>query len=225
MHFGVGPEGDPRVKWRMPDPTTPPLPRRALLALAIPLIGCAVAQPAGVTPRQITGPFYPTDWSGDADADLVRVTGEAAQAQGVVTHLRGRLRDPDGATLAGARIEIWQCDAHGIYRHPRDREAARDMGFQGRGRLLTGADGGFAFRTIRPVPYPGRPPHIHVLVAAPGRPELITQLYLDGEPANARDPLFSRLNAAGREALTLRPVPAERLEAGAWLAERDLTLG
>jgi protocatechuate 3,4-dioxygenase beta subunit len=173
----------------------------------------------------MTGPFYPTDWSGDADADLVRVTGEAAQAQGTVTHLRGKLLALDGTPLAGARIEIWQCDALGIYRHPRDREASRDMGFQGRGRMVAGADGSFAFRTIRPMPYPGRTPHIHVLVAAPGRPELVTQLYVEGEPGNARDFLFNRLPPAAREMLLLRPQPAERIEAGALLAERDIILG
>jgi protocatechuate 3,4-dioxygenase, beta subunit len=203
----------------------PCLRRRTLFALAAPVSACAVAQPAGTTPRQTTGPFYPTDWSDDADADLVRVTGEAAQAQGVVTHLRGRLRGLDGAALAGARVEIWQCDAQGVYRHPRDREAMRDMGFQGRGRLVTGADGNFAFRTIRPVVYPGRTPHIHVLVNAPGLRELVTQLYVDGEPGNARDFIYGRLDAAAREAVTLRPVPAERIEAGAWLAERDIVLG
>lgn len=200
--------------------------RRHLAALSLTLpAGCAAAQAAGTTPPQMLGPFYPTDWSGDADADLVRVTGEAAQAQGTVTHLRGRLRLADGTPLSGARVEIWQCDARGIYRHPRDREAQRDMGFQGRGRLVTGADGGFAFRTIRPVTYPGRTPHIHVLVSAPGRPQLVTQLYVDGEPGNARDMLFNRLSPEAREMVLLRPVAAERIEAGALLAERDIILG
>ena len=204
---------------------TPSLARRRLAALALLPGGCAIAQAPGATPRQITGPFYPTDWTGDIDADLVRVTGEAAQAQGVVTHLRGRLRGLDGAALAGAEIEIWQCDAHGIYRHPRDRAAGRDPGFQGRGRLMTSADGSYAFRTIRPVPYPGRTPHIHLRVTAPGRRELVTQLYLDGEPGNARDFVYGRLDPAGREAVILRPVRADRLEAGAWLAEREIVLG
>lgn len=206
--------------------TTPPLFHRRHLALPLlALPACAAAQAPGATPRQMTGPFYPTDWSGDADADLVRVTGEAAQAQGTVTHLRGKLLALDGTPLAGARIEIWQCDALGIYRHPRDREAMRDMGFQGRGRMVAGADGSFAFRTIRPMPYPGRTPHIHVLVAAPGRPELITQLYVEGEPGNARDGLFNRLAPAAREMVLIRPQPAERIEAGALLAERDIFLG
>jgi len=211
--------------------TTPRLIGRRHLALPLlappflTLPACAAAQAPGATPRQARGPFYPTDWSGDADADLVRVTGEAAQAQGVVTHLRGRLLAADGAPLAGARIEIWQCDARGIYRHPRDREAERDMGFQGRGRMQVGSDGRFAFRTIRPAAYPGRTPHIHVLVSAPLRPELVTQLYVEDEPANARDFLFNRLNPAAREMVLLRPRPAERIEAGALLAERDIVLG
>ncbi|HEV7457190.1 MAG TPA: hypothetical protein VGN96_10470 [Roseococcus sp.] len=201
--------------------------RRHLAALPLMLAaGCTHAQTAqaGTTPPQMLGPFYPVDWGGDADADLVRVTGEAAAAQGQVTHLRGRLRAVDGTPLAGARVEIWQCDANGVYRHPRDREALRDTGFQGRGRLLTGADGSFAFRTIRPVTYPGRTPHIHVLVAAPGRPPLVTQLYVEGEPGNARDRLFNGLSPAARELVLLRPLPADRIETGALLAERDLIL-
>lgn len=199
--------------------------RRHLAALPLLLsAGSAAAQRAGVTPPQMLGPFYPTDWSGDTDWDLVRVTGEAAQAQGTVTHLRGRLLAADGTPLAGARVEIWQCDARGIYRHPRDREAQRDMGFQGRGRVTTGPDGRFAFRTVRPVVYPGRTPHIHVLAAAPGRPALVTQLYVADEPGNRRDRLFNSLSPAGQEMLLLRPVPAERIEAGALLAERDIIL-
>ncbi len=198
--------------------------RRSLAVLAILPAACAQAQNSGATPRQTLGPFYPSDWSGDADADLVRVTGAAAQAQGQVTHLRGRLLGLDGLPLAGARIEIWQCDARGIYRHPRDRETQRDLGFQGRGRMVSGADGSFAFRTIRPTNYPGRTPHIHVLVSAPGRPELVTQLYVEGEPGNARDFLFNRLTPEAREALLLRPEPADRIETGALLAERDIII-
>ena len=90
--------------------------------------------------------------------------------------------------------------------------------------MISGADGSFAFRTIRPVIYPGRTPHIHVLVAAPGRPELVTQLYLADDPGNARDFLFSRLSGAAREMVLLRPAPADGIEPGALLAERDLIL-
>lgn len=217
----------------MPRIATPHLAGRRALALGVAgvLVAArrdAAAQGARVaTPPQMTGPFYPPDWSGDADADLVRVTGAAAAAQGVVLHLRGRVLDVTGRPVPGAVVEIWQCDAHGFYRHPGDRPGVRDAGFQGRGRLVAGGDGGFAFRTIRPVAYPGRTPHIHVRVAAPGRAGILdTQLYVAGDPANERDGLFARLrDADAREAVLLRPEPADRLEQGTLLAERDLVLG
>ncbi|HEV7267473.1 MAG TPA: protocatechuate 3,4-dioxygenase [Falsiroseomonas sp.] len=209
---------------------TPHLPGRRLL-----LSGLAGAAIAGLprraaaqlqpTPPQSTGPFYPVDWLGDADADLVRVTGEDARAQGVVTHLRGRVLDASGAPVPGAVVEIWQCDAFGVYRHPRDRQGRRDVGFQGRGRAVAGADGRYAFRTIRPVPYPGRTPHIHAAIIAPNRAPLVTQLYVADETLNARDGLFRRLDPAEREAVLLHLERADGIERGALLASRDLVLG
>jgi protocatechuate 3,4-dioxygenase beta subunit len=221
----------------MPSPITPRLVGRrtlgsaGLTAVSITLLPAAraAAQPVllPATPRQTPGPFYPVDWSGDADADLIRVAGEAARAQGTVTHLRGRVLDARGEPIGGAVVEIWQCDAFGRYRHPRDRQDGRDAAFQGRGRTVAGPDGGFAFRTIRPVPYPGRTPHIHVAVAAPGRREpLVTQFYVAGEPLNERDGLFNALrDPREREAVLMRLEPADRIEPGALLAARDIVLG
>lgn len=195
-----------------------------LAAVAVPTMARAQVAPVP-TPRQTLGPFYPVDWTGDIDGDLVRVTGAAAQAQGVVTHLRGRVLDAAGRAVAGATVEIWQCDAFGRYRHPRDRADGRDAGFQGRGRVVSGIDGSYAFRTIRPVVYPGRTPHIHVSVATGGA-KLVTQFYVAGEPQNARDSLFNRLrDEAAREAVLLRLAAAERIEAGALLGEKDIVLG
>ncbi len=124
-------------------------------------------------------------------------------------------------------MEIWPCDASGRYRHPRDRQDGRDAGFQGRGRAVAGPDGAYAFRTIRPVPYPGRTPHIHVAVAAPGREApLVTQFYIADEPLNGRDGLFNSLrDPRQREAVLLRLEPADRIEPGAFLAGRDIVLG
>ncbi len=214
---------------------TPPLPSRrhllatgALAAIAgSGIIDHARAQPPMPvpTPRQTTGPFYPVDWEGDTDGDLVRVTGAAAMAQGVVTHLRGRVLDVRGAPLPGAIVEIWQCDALGRYRHPRDRQDRRDEGFQGRGRVVAGADGSYAFRTIRPVAYPGRTPHIHAAIAAPGRQPLVTQFYVEGEPLNERDGLFNALgDPRQRDAVMLRLEQADRIETGVLLANRDIVL-
>ena len=224
----------------MPATRTPQLPGRrslgqtglAIASLVLLPPAAASAQPTAParlppTPPQTTGPFYPVDWLGDVDADLVRMTGEAAQAQGIVTHLRGRVLDTGGAPLPGALVEIWQCDALGRYRHPNDRKDGRDTAFQGRGRMATGTDGGFAFRTIRPVAYPGRTPHIHMAVLAAGRREpLVTQLYVAGEPLNERDGLFNRLrDPRQRDAVLLRLEPAGGIEPQALLARRDIVLG
>ena len=67
---------------------------------------------------------------------------------------------------------------------------------------MTGTDGAYWFRTIKPVPYPGRAPHIHVKVHHDGR-ELTTQLYLPNEPRNARDVLYGRMTEAQRTAVTM----------------------
>lgn len=180
-----------------------------------------------VTPRQSLGPFYPVDWSGDADNDLVIVRGEAARALGQVAHVRGRVVDRDGTPLDGSIVEIWQCDAKGVYRHPRDRGSReRDPGFQGRGSTRAAKDGGWTFRTIRPAPYPGRTPHIHFFVRTPDGRELVTQLYVAGEPANAGDFLLNSIRDERlRERLIARFDPADRVEPGALLANFDIVIG
>jgi len=196
------------------------------VALANPLSVFASSEPRPPTPRQSLGPFYPVDWDGDADNDLVVVRGEAARALGQVAHVRGTVVDRHGRPLAGSIIEIWQCDAKGVYRHPRDRIGQRDPGFQGRGAVRAAADGGWAFRTIRPVPYPGRTPHIHFSVRAPDGGELVTQLYVAGEPGNAGDFLLNSIrDPRARERLIARFDPADRIETGALLAQFDIVVG
>ena len=203
--------------------------RRRLLAGAVALAAAGTGRPAGAaltaTPRQTAGPVYPIDWAGDIDWDLVRLTGAAAQALGKVTHLWGRVTDLAGAPVAGARVEIWQCDANGRYRHPGDsgRNVAPDAGFQGRGRLVTDAEGRYRFRTIRPVAYPGRTPHIHFLVAPVTGGELITQMYVADESGNERDFLFNRLRDPS--ALLVQLNAADAIEPGALAGNFDIVLG
>jgi protocatechuate 3,4-dioxygenase beta subunit len=207
----------------------PPFGRRRLLTGAMALAAAGpwriAAAAGGATPRQTAGPFYPVDWDGDIDWDLVRVTGAAAQAMGKVTRLGGQVTDAAGAPVAGALVQIWQCDANGRYRHPGDggRGVSLDANFQGRGQVLTDAEGRYGFRTIRPVSYPGRTPHIHFRVATPSGRELITQMYLDGEAENERDFLFQRLSDPS--ALLVRLNPADALEPGALAGNFDIALG
>jgi protocatechuate 3,4-dioxygenase beta subunit len=179
------------------------LTRRGLLAAAGALAATAgwprplSAQALVPTPAQTTGPFYPVTIPADADSDLVVVAGRAPYRGGEIVDLGGRVLDRGGGALGGATIEIWQCDARGYYHHPNDRGGQADPAFQGFGRALADADGRYAFRTIKPVAYSGRAPHIHVRVLAPGRRPFVTQLYVAGDAANERDALCAR---ARREA-------------------------
>jgi protocatechuate 3,4-dioxygenase beta subunit len=203
--------------------------RRRLLAGA--LAGAAVAglpwraaaQARTPTPRQTAGPFYPDAFPADGDNDLVQVKGRSGIARGEILLLAGTVMGVDGRPLGGARVEIWQCDAGGRYHHPRDSSSvAPDPNFQGWGEFVTAADGAYRFRTIRPVPYPGRTPHIHFQVSGERVPRLVTQMYVQGEPGNARDGLLGALSSAERAAVLVR---LEKSPDGQALAGRfDLVL-
>jgi len=182
-----------------------PARRRLLLAAA----GLATAALPGVaaariaTPQQMRGPFYPDRMPLDQDNDLTRLM-DRDPSQGEITDLTGRVLGLDGTPINDALIEIWQCDANGRYIHRGDQGGRpRDPGFQGYGKTRSGRDGGYRFRTIKPVPYPGRAPHIHVAVTAPGRKPLVTQLYVDGARENSRDFLRNLLSAEELAAVTV----------------------
>lgn len=205
-------------------------PRRAMIlgaAASLVVVSTASAATLLRTPRQPLGPFYPDQMPLDLDNDLVRITGERASAVGQVTHVHGRLTDPEGRPVGGALVEIWQCDSKGRYIHTDDaRRGPADPHFQGYGRTNTGRDGAYRFRTIRPVPYPGRTPHIHFSVRARGFDPLVTQMYVAGERRNARDGLLQSIrDPAARRALIVALDPAGSLEAGALAGRFDLVIG
>jgi protocatechuate 3,4-dioxygenase, beta subunit len=195
---------------------TPALGRRRFLAgslgfAASPFLSFAgLAQGARIaTPAQTTGPFYPSSFPADTDGDLVRLRGSEARAEGTVTHVAGQVLGLDGKPLPDAVVEIWQCDNRGRYLHPGDRGGPRDAAFQGYGHVA----------------YPGRTPHIHFAVAAPRRSPLVTQMYVAGEPLNARDGLYASLREAGQRAVTVRLSPANGIEDGALAGTFDIVLG
>ena len=194
----------------IPDPGR----RRLLWAAGAWLLadGARAAARLEATPAQTAGPFYPTEPLLDDDSDLTRVRGASGVARGRITDLNGRLLDRNGQPIGRTRIEIWQCDANGRYHHPLDRHGGRDPKFQGFGRTATDAEGRYRFRTIRPVPYPGRTPHIHLAVFPEGEQPFVTQLYVRGEPLNARDGLFNAIPADRRQRVLVdfRPVRPDR---------------
>ncbi|MDH3218465.1 MAG: protocatechuate 3,4-dioxygenase [Gammaproteobacteria bacterium] len=180
--------------------------RKLLLGLMVLPIS-RIASASIPTPASTEGPFYPTGSMrfDDIDNDLVRIGDALEQAGGEVVRLSGRVLDRHGNPLQAARVEIWQCDVSGRYLHRGDSGGrSRDRAFQGFGQDLTGADGRYSFRTIKPVPYPGRTPHIHVKVLIKNRERLTTQLYLPDHPDNARDWLYQRIPVGQRELVTMK---------------------
>ena len=199
--------------------------RRSLLATAAVFGGALPAlaqQRLLATPPSDEGPFYPRSFPLDSDSDLVQVAGQSGRARGTIVYLAGKPVNRDGRPISGAQVEIWQCDAGGVYHHVGAASRGADPYFQGYGKTLSGADGAFRFRTIKPVPYPGRTPHIHVIVAGQGLPQLTTQLYNAGEPRNERDFLFRAIPPEARPGVLMNFRPAPQFEAGALAAEMRL---
>jgi len=198
----------------------------ALAALACPALATSRRTIAAMT----DGPFYPPrawreQWS-DWDADLSRVQrGDAVRtARGEHLGLELQLADSQGRLVDGAEVEIWQCDALAVYHHPSVRRVPGqyDEGFQGFGASRSGSDGRLRFRTIRPVPYPGRTPHIHIKLRHVNVGELSSHLFVAGDPGNARDFLWRAVDPADRPMLEIQLQPAAADSGLRWVARQTL---
>jgi protocatechuate 3,4-dioxygenase beta subunit len=179
--------------------------------------------PLAPTPRQSRGPYYPVEIPSGTVTDLV-IERDGKRAVGDIAVVEGRVLDTAGRPVARALVEIWQCNGYGRYHHPRDDNPQPiDPLFRAYGRQLTDAQGRYRFRTIRPVAYPGRTPHIHFAVTPERGETLVTQLYVRGAPENVRDGLYNALPPAARERITAefaRGAPGEPLT-----ARFDIVLG
>lgn len=180
-----------------------------------------------LTPSQTEGPFYPDRLPLDTDNDLVRIQPGERDAAGTVTWLRGRILDRRGRAVRNATVEIWQCDHHGVYLHSgSDHGNRRDAAFQGFGRFVTDASGEYLFRTLRPVPYPGRTPHIHFAIKAPGHEKFTTQCYVRGEASNLTDGLWKEIqDPRQRASVTVPFEPLRGSTTGELRARFDVVLG
>lgn len=187
----------------------------------------AFAEELTRTPRQTEGPFYPDKLPLDTDNDLLIVNDSLDSAVGEVTYLSGRILDARGEPIRNAVVEIWQVDSNGAYLHTKtgNREK-RDAHFQGFGRFLTGKTGEYVFRTVKPVPYPGRTPHIHFAVKVPKRDKFTTQCYIKDHPGNAKDGVLRGIrDPQALASLMVDFAPIQESKIGELAATFDIVLG
>jgi protocatechuate 3,4-dioxygenase, beta subunit len=202
--------------------------QRAGLGLALFAVPGAFAAELIRTPKQTEGPFYPVELPLDTDNDLIIVNDGITPAVGEITHLSGRILDVKGQPIRNALVEIWQVDNKGVYLHKgSDRHDDRDKNFQGFGRFLTGSTGEYYFRTIKPVPYPGRTPHIHFAVKMKGREKWTTQCYIKAESArNAKDGVYKGITDLKQQAaVTVDFAAVKGSRIGELAAKFDIIMG
>lgn len=205
---------------------------RGALAGYAALVTCpgAFAEALQMTPPQTEGPYYPDKFPLDTDNDLIVVNDALTPAVGEITYLSGTVTDVHGSPVRNATVEIWQCDSQGSYLHSRGANPTnggrRDTGFQGFGRFLTSSKGQYFFRTIKPVPYPGRTPHIHVIVKKGDKRLLTTQCYIAGHELNANDGVLRSIrNPDLRELCMVKWTPVADAPTPQFTAEFNIIVG
>ena len=173
----------------------PNLPRRGFVSsLPFFITPGLMAEALTLTPKQTEGPFYPDKMPLDTDNDLLIINDSLTPAVGMVAYLNGKVTDFKGNPIRNALVEIWQVDNNGVYLHSRGGKRDKlDSNFQGYGKFLTDSKGNYSFRTLKPSPYSGRTPHIHMAVSAKGQRRLTTQCYVKGEPRNKSDFILKRV--------------------------------
>jgi protocatechuate 3,4-dioxygenase beta subunit len=209
------------------------LPSRRLFLGSLAFSAAAFAVPGAFaedlvkTPPQTEGPFYPNRLPLDTDNDLLIINDSITPAVGEITHLTGKVLDAKGNPVKNALIEIWQCDGTGVYLHTDDSTGKkRDTNFQGFGRFMTSSTGEYYFRTIKPVPYPGRTPHIHFKIKKGSKELLTTQCYIKGHPGNHRDGIYRSIrDAKARESVTIAFEKIPDSKVGELAASFNIVLG
>ncbi|MBO0903442.1 protocatechuate 3,4-dioxygenase subunit beta [Jiella sonneratiae] len=154
------------------------------------------------TLSEMTGPVFGHDVLGPLDDDMIRNFAKDGEPIGQRIIVHGRVLDEDARPVPGALIEVWQANAGGRYRHRKETYLAPlDPNFGGCGRTISGPDGSYRFRTIKPGPYPWpngpndwRPAHIHFSIFGHGFAQrLITQMYFEGDPLIWRCPIVATI--------------------------------
>ena len=206
----------------------PNLPRRSFIStLPFFVAPGLMAEALTLTPKQTEGPFYPDKMPLDTDNDLIIINDSLTPAVGTVAYLSGQVIDIKGNPIRNALVEIWQVDNNGIYLHSRGGNRDKlDSNFQGYGKFLTDSKGRYSFRTLKPSPYSGRTPHIHMAISAKGQSKLTTQCYVKGEPRNKKDFILKRVKGEReRNSLIIPFNPLPNSKVGEVSAQFNIVLG
>lgn len=185
-------------------------------------------RPEGATENTVFGPFHVPDAP-------IREMGEniCLDGKGETCLFDGRVLDLDGRPIEGACVDVWSDNADGYYDVQQPGIQPR---WNNRGRFITGPDGAYAFRGIKPVSYPipddgpvgqmlghlgrhpYRPAHMHYLVTAPGFQKLVTHTFVGGDDYLTSDAVFGVKNTL--------VAPFEKVETGvtAWHSPFDFVL-
>lgn len=166
------------------------------------------------TEATVFGPFFVDD------SPLIALGGDiSGGAAGQPCWVEGTVTDTDGNPVAGARIEVWECDEDGFYdvQYGDGRMAAR-------AHLFTDENGNYQFWGLTPVPYPiphdgpvgkmlaavGRSPvrasHLHFMVTADNLRTLVTHIFVAGDPQIAiGDSVFGVKDSLIKEFVQQKP--------------------
>ena len=191
---------------------------------------------APVPTAEVTeGPFHPYNSSNtlsaidpiNRDNDLTRVKGATKPAQGMPLLLSGVVRDLRGTPVEGVTVELWQTDGSGVYYHSGDSKVAkRDPNFQFYGESVTGSDGAYSFRTIKPGLYSGRVRHFHFKVKRGEATLLTSQFTFEDERADfSKDGVQRRLSGDALESTVIAPKKGtDASGAAALIATKDIVI-
>ena len=134
-----------------------------------------------VTPDSGEGPFY-------FDPSLVRSDVRAGQVGAPLDFAVQLTRAGDCAPLQGARLDLWQADALGLYSGYERQEGVGGVPVAPaigatylRGTQIADADGWVRFKTVYPSWYGGRTPHLHFKVFVASREVVAGQAFFDDE--------------------------------------------
>lgn len=157
-------------------------------------------RPSGATENTVFGPFHVEGAPRYPMGANICLDGKGESCLFV-----GHVRDLDGNPIEGAVIDVWSDNADGYYDV---QQPGIQPKWNNRGVFVTGADGAYSFRGIRPVSYPipddgpvgqmlkalgrhpNRPAHMHFMVSAPGYETIVTHTFVEGDEWLSSDAVF-----------------------------------